>query len=157
MASFKTLERRMRQILFRFFSLYPPFLGAGIRIKRIAADLATFEVELALKPWNRNMHGTHFGGSLYSMCDPFFAVIVAEHLGSGYEVWDKAATIRFKKPATGKVRASFHIDPLQLDAIRAQADVEGKALPVFLAKIVDSEGSVVAEVDKTVSVRRKKK
>lgn len=53
--------------------------------------------------------GTHFGGSLYAMCDPFYMWILMENLGKDFIVWDKAATIRFKKPGTGTVNAEFEI------------------------------------------------
>jgi acyl-coenzyme A thioesterase PaaI-like protein len=150
----RRLKFRVRQKLFQLLNVYPPYLGAGVRLTRVADDLCTFDVEMQLKPWNKNLFGTHFGGSLYSMCDPFFVIILSEHLGRGYEVWDKAATIRFKKPGRGTVRARFHIDPLQIDAVRAQADLEDKVEPVFTVQILDTSGEVVAEIDKTVQVRR---
>lgn len=53
------------------FNLYPPFLGAGIRVN-IARDVKTVDVTLGMHFWNRNYVKTHFGGSIYSMCDPFF-------------------------------------------------------------------------------------
>jgi len=65
---------------------------AGIRVRRISADFQTIDVEMPLRFWNRNYVGTHFGGSLYSMCDPFFMVMLMENLGPDYIVWDKAAT-----------------------------------------------------------------
>lgn len=148
------LKRRLRQALFQLMSVYPPYLGAGVRIRHVSEDLCTFDVEMTLKPWNRNLFGTHFGGSLYSMCDPFFVIILAEHLGSDYQVWDKSAAIRFKKPGRGTVHARFHINPLQIDAVRAQADLEGKVEPVFTVQVKDAEGDVVCEIDKTVQVRR---
>jgi acyl-coenzyme A thioesterase PaaI-like protein len=80
-------------------------LGAGIRVTRLGPHAV--DVEMKLRRWNRNYVGTHFGGSLYSMTDPFFMLMPIENLGPEYIVWDKAATIRFKKPGRGKVRASF--------------------------------------------------
>src|SRR6185436_1285267 len=84
--------------LLRLMRFYPPYLGAGIRITEVSEDLRAVTVELALKAWNRNYVGTHFGGSLYAMCDPFFMFLVIQAMGPGYVVWDKAATIDFLKP-----------------------------------------------------------
>jgi acyl-coenzyme A thioesterase PaaI-like protein len=135
-------------------NLYPPYLGAGVRV-RIAPDFRTFEVRMKLRWWNRNYVGTHFGGSLYTMCDPFFMLILMEHLGRGYVVWDKAATIRFRRPGRGTVRATFHIPEERIAEIRAAADREGRIEPVFQVEVVDERGEVVAEVEKLLYVRRK--
>jgi len=141
----------------RFINLYPPFLGAGIRVKRIAEDFRTVEVEMPLKFWNRNYVGTHFGGSLYSMCDPFFMLMLVNNLGPDYIVWDKAATIRFKKPGKGLMKATFHIPQERIEEIRAQAEVQAKVEPQFQTVVTDSEGTIIAEVDKLLYVRKKVK
>jgi acyl-coenzyme A thioesterase PaaI-like protein len=135
-------------------SLYPPYLGAGIRVK-VSDDLRTFKTQMRLTFWNRNYVGTHFGGSLYTMCDPFFMLILVEALGRQYVVWDKAAAIRFRRPGKGTVRATFHIPQEKVDEIRADADRDGKTEPVFSVNILDEQGEVVAEVEKRIYVRRK--
>jgi len=147
--------QKNRRRLQRLLKCYPPFLGAGIKVKRISDDLRTIEVHMPLRFWNRNYVGTHFGGSLYSMCDPFFMLILASHLGRDYIVWDKAATIRFKKPGRGLVKATFNIPEERVKEIRAQADTQDKTEPQFQVAVIDSDGNVVAEVDKLLYVRRK--
>jgi acyl-coenzyme A thioesterase PaaI-like protein len=141
----------------RLLSLYPPFLGAGIRV-RIAPDRRTFEVRMKLSRWNRNYVGTHFGGSLYAMCDPFYMLILIEALGPDYVVWDKAATIRFRRPGRGPVAARFHIPEERIAEIRAAADAAGRTEPTFRAEVRhgrDGEGDLVAEVEKLLSVSRR--
>ena len=137
----------------RLLNLYPPYRGAGVRV-RPAADLRTFEVRMKLHWWNRNFVGTHFGGSLYAMCDPFFMLILIEALGRDYVVWDKAATIRFRRPGRSTVKATFHIPQERIDEIRAAADPGGKVEPVFTMEVVDEMGEVVADVEKLLYVRR---
>ena len=141
-----------RRWLIRLLSLYPPYLGAGVRVKA-SADLRAFEVRMKLRWWNRNYVGTQFGGSLYSMCDPFFMLALADALGRGYIVWDKAATIRFRRPGRGTVRATFHISQEKIDEIRAAADAQGKVEPTFTVNVLDDKGEVVAEVEKLLYVR----
>jgi acyl-coenzyme A thioesterase PaaI-like protein len=136
----------------RLLSLYPPYLGAGIRVKA-SPDLRTFEVRMRIRRWNRNYVGTHFGGSLYSMCDPFFMLILVEALGRGYVVWDKAATIRFLRPGRGTVRATFHVPLVRIEEIRAAADARGKVEPTFQVDVLNDVGEVVAEVEKLLYVR----
>jgi hypothetical protein len=140
--------------LIRLLNFYPPYLGAGVRV-RVSQDLRTFHVRMKLHWWNRNYVGTHFGGSLYTMCDPFFMLILVEALGRGYVVWDKAAAIRFRRPGKGRVSATFHIPQERIDEIRGAADAQGKVEPVFQVEVLDGEGQVVAEVEKILYVRRK--
>lgn len=146
--------RRGRDWMLRVLSLYPPFLGAGVRVRRLDGDPPGFESRLKLRFWNGNYFGTHFGGSLYTMCDPFFVLILASELGPGYAVWDKAATIRFRRPGRGTVRARFEIPREKVDEIRAAADRGEKLEPVFVAEVRDEKGDIVAEVEKVLSVRR---
>jgi len=139
--------------LLRFMSLYPPFIGAGVRVTRASSDLLEVDVEMKLRFWNRNFFGTHFGGSLYSMIDPFYALMVAGSLGRDFVVWDKAAAIRFRRPGRGTVRAKFRLTPDDIEAIRFKAQRDGKVEPVFQVLVRDAEGQVVAEAEKTLHVR----
>lgn len=143
-----------RRWLMRLLNLYPPYLGAGVRV-RSSSDLRTFDVRMKLRWWNRNYVGTHFGGSLYTLCDPFFMLILMNQLGREYVVWDKAATIRFRRPGRGTVHARFSIPPERVEEIRTAADRDGKVEPVFTVQVVDDGGEVIAEVEKLLYVRRK--
>lgn len=141
------LKRRIR--------FYPPYLGAGVRINHISDDFRIVKVEMPLRFYNKNYVGTHFGGSLYSMCDPFFMLMLINILGDNYIVWDKAATIRFKKPGKGLVKATFEIPEEKIAEIKAAADSQGKVEPQFQVVVTDNDGQIVAEIDKLLYVRRK--
>src|SRR6185312_15728704 len=156
MAEDQALAARSRKLR-RFIRLYPPYLGAGVRVTHIAADFRRVEVEMPLRFYNRNYVGTHFGGSLYSMVDPFYMLMLMNILGPGYIVWDKAASIRFKKPGKGVMKASFHLSEEQIAEIRAAADTQPKVEPQFLVVVKDAEGNAVAEIDKLLYVRKKDK
>ena len=110
---------------------------------------------MPLRFYNRNYVGTHFGGSLYSMVDPFYMLMLINILGPDYIVWDKAATIRFKKPGKGLMKASFHLSEEQIEEIRKAADTQPKVEPQFQVLVKDAEGNVVAEIDKLLYVRKK--
>lgn len=139
----------------RLLNLYPPFRGAGIRVRDIAPDFRSATVELRMKLLNRNYVGTHFGGSLFAMTDPFFMILMMKNLGPEYVVWDKQGTVRFLKPARGTVTARFEMPPERVDEARAKTVDGGKHEPVFKVEIVDSQGVVVADVEKTLHIRRK--
>jgi acyl-coenzyme A thioesterase PaaI-like protein len=139
----------------RLLSAYPPYLGAGVRVRRVARDLSRVDVELRLTRWNRNFVGTQFGGSLYAMCDPFFMLMLMARLGPGYVVWDKAAAIEFVRPGRGTVSATIELPDARVEEIRRDADRGEKALPRFEVAVVDREGQTIARVEKTLYVRRK--
>jgi acyl-coenzyme A thioesterase PaaI-like protein len=141
----------------RLMRVYPPYLGAGVRVRRVEQDLSRVEVEMRLAPWNRNFVGTHFGGSLYSMCDPFFMLMLMTRLGPGYVVWDKSASIEFIRPGRGTVAATFELSKARVDDIRREADRSDKVFPRFEVTVVDHEGSPVARVEKVLYVRRKQR
>jgi len=145
-----TAEKLKRRIRF-----YPPYLGAGVRVTHVADDFRTVKVEMPLRFYNKNYVGTHFGGSLYAMCDPFYMLMLINILGPGYIVWDKAAAIRFKKPGKGLVKATFTVSEEKIAEIRAAADSQPKVEPEFHVTVTDEKGDVVAEIDKLLYVRKK--
>jgi hypothetical protein len=147
----KALKRHMRMLM----NLWPPFLGAGIRVKRLRPDWKEIAVEMKLRRWNSNYVGTHYGGSLYSMTDPFFMVMLIENLGRDYIVWDKSASIRFRKPGKGKVSAIFQLSDEQIEEIRQALKTEEKIERVFMIEVKDESGAVIAEVQKLLHIRRK--
>src|SRR5580693_10480295 len=143
------MASRLQRFMLRAINVWPPFLAAGIHVKW-GADYRSAEVEMRLRFWNRNYVGTHYGGSLYSMTDPFYMLILMENLGSDYIVWDKAATIRFRKPGKGTVRAEFRLTEQQLEEIRGKLTSQEKYEPIFVIDVRDEAGNVIAEVQKTI-------
>jgi len=141
--------------LHRWINLWPPFLGAGIRIKHIAPDLKSVDVEMKLRWWNANYVGTHFGGSLFAMTDAFYMLMLMANLGRDYVVWDKAASIRYRKPGRGTVRAEFRLTDAQLDDIREKLKTLIKYEPTFTVEVKDEQGTVTAEVEKLLYIRKK--
>lgn len=140
----------------RILNLWPPFLFAGIHVRAIADDFKHACVELRMRPWNRNYVGTHFGGSLFAMTDPFWMLLVMNALGDDYIVWDQAGEIRFIAPGHGKVVADFAIEDALLNEIRLATKSGGKHLRWFESVIVDTDGNPVAQVRKQLYIRRKR-
>ena len=137
-------------------AIWPPFLFTGIRVTTIADDFSHARVELRQRWFNRNYVGTHFGGSLFAMTDPFWMILLLQRLGRDHVVWDRAAGITFEKPGRGTVHAAFHLDDAVVDSIRSQAAGGDKVLHWFDVDVRDSAGDVVAHVRKQVYVRRKR-
>ena len=136
---------------------WPPFLGAGIRVRSLSDDFREATVELKLGRLNRNAVGTHFGGSLYAMTDPFFMIMLLHNLGDDYLVWDKSGSIEYVAPGRGTVEAHFHLTGERIAEIRAQAAAGEKVLPEFVIDVKDEAGTMVARVRKILYVRLKPK
>lgn len=147
-------NKKIKRLLKRV-SWYPPYLGAGIKLKSINEDFTRFEVELRMTWYNRNLFGTHFGGSLYAMCDPFYVFIVLNYLGNDYVVWDKSAKIKFIKPGKGTVKAIFEISQDELIRVKNETDIEEKKTFFFTAIIKNNKDEKVATVEKEIYVRKK--
>ena len=144
-----------QKLLFKVMNYWPPFWGAGIHIDRVSNNFLEVDVSLKLRFWNRNYVGTHYGGSLYSMTDPFYMLMLINLLGKGYIVWDKGATIRFKKPGVEKVYVKFRLTQEQVDIFKKDLDEKNKIEPVLTVNVLDKNGLVIAEVDKTIYIKKK--
>ena len=153
-----SLKLKYAGLMMRYgINYWGPFVGAGIKVIDANPEMTKITVELKETWFNRNIVGVHFGGSLYAMCDPFFMGILLHHLGRDFVIWDKQATIRFKPPGKGRVRAIFEISAHDIERIRQEALTQDKTEPVFKTTIRDVEDKIVAEVEKTVYVKRKSK
>jgi hypothetical protein len=141
--------------LLKMIRFWPPFLGAGISVKSFHADGTLIVAQMKMRFWNKNYVGTHYGGSIYSMTDPFYMLMLINLLGRGYIVWDKSASIRYKKPARGILYARFELSTEQVEKIRLAVDSEKKIEAEFVISITDAESVVVAEVKKTLSIAKK--
>ena len=140
----------------RILNLWPPFLCAGIRVLELSDDMRHARVVLKRHWYNRNFVGTHFGGSLFAMTDPFWMIMTLYRLGDGYVVWDKAAEIEFVEAPRAPVFAEFSLDDATVDAIRAATASGEKHLRWFETEIRTAAGEIVARTRKQVYARRKR-
>ena len=147
----KWTPKRLKLVL----NLYPPYLGAGVRVTHIGEDWRETHVAMKLRWYNRNMVGTHFGGSLYAMAEPHFMLMLLQLLGKDYVVWDKSAVIEFVSPGRGTVSSVVKITNEDLMAIKANTADGRRYLPEFEIEVVDEKEEIVARIKKTVYVRKK--
>lgn len=135
---------------------YPPYRGAGIRVESIQLNNYHIRVKMPLTRKNQNIVGVHFGGSLYSMVDPFYMLLLMYHLGSRYVVWDKAAEINFVAPGRGTVYANIQLSTDEINKIKDLAKNNSPVLRQYTLDILDESGLRIAEVKKTLYIRLKK-
>jgi acyl-coenzyme A thioesterase PaaI-like protein len=146
----------LRSWLFRqAFNFWPCYRGTGAKVTYIASDWSEIRVTLPASLRTRSHAGIIFGGSMYAAVDPFFMLMLRKRLGPGWLAWDKAATIRFKKPGRTRLFATFRLPPGEEAAIHGALEHERSADRTYSVDLVDAEGVVHASVEKIVHVRRR--
>lgn len=146
----------MKVFWFRFFvNLWPPLLFSGIRCTYISPDFRQINVKLKLHWFNRNYVGVHYGGSLFSMTDPWYMLMLFHVLGRAYYVWDKKAEIDYVKPGKGAVTARFQLDDVIIEDIKEKTASGEKYLPEFIVEIRNQQDELVAKVKRTLYVKLK--
>lgn len=136
------------------FNWFPAYRGTGAWVMYIASDWREVRIKLPRNIQTYNYVGTIFGGSMYGAVDPFYMIMLIRNLGRDYIVWDKAATIRFKKPGRATLYARFTLDQAELDAIRAESLTAHSIDRVYRVDLTDAQGVVHAEIDKVIYIRR---
>jgi acyl-coenzyme A thioesterase PaaI-like protein len=143
------------QVFRWFMNFHPTYRGTGGWLTYIAANWREIRVKLPLSWQTRNYVGTIFGGSMYSAIDPIYMIMLINCLGDEYIVWDKAATIRFKKPGKSTLYAHFVITDEELVAIRAETAQNYSVDRIYMIELVDADGVAHATIEKTLYIRRK--
>lgn len=141
----------------RLLNIWPPFFFNSIRVLSVSDDYTEARVVLRLRPWNRNYVRTQFGGNLFSMTDPFWMLLVMQHLGKDHFVWDKMGAIDFVAPGREDVYAHFKLEPGVIDELRSAAAAGEKVLRWFEVEVKTAAGEVIAIVRKQIYVRLKPK
>jgi acyl-coenzyme A thioesterase PaaI-like protein len=147
----------MKRYLFYLWNLWPPFLFSGIKIDYVSKDFMTVRMRLKKRFWNRNLVGTQYGGSIYSMTDPIYMAMLLDHLQYQYIVWDKSAHIRFRRPGRTDLLAEFKLTAQDILDIKTRLKTEEKFDWERQIHVVDTAGQVVAEVTKVIHIRNKEK
>ncbi|MET9487036.1 DUF4442 domain-containing protein [Nocardia sp. NPDC006630] len=133
---------------------YPPFLCAGVRVRRVAPDWTAIRVTHRVRPWNWNVNRSAFGGTLFAMTDPFYAVMAARQLGPGYRIWNTTGSIDFLAPGRDTVTATMELDPAQIESIRSATARGEKSITTHTTEILSADGTLVARASQSLYVRR---
>jgi hypothetical protein len=137
------------------FNYFPAYRGTGARVTYIAGDWHEVHVQVPLSWRTRNYVGTIYGGSIYGGVDPIYMLMLIKILGPGYIVWDKAASIHFKKPGIGTLYTEFVITEEEIHAIKAALEHAHSVERIYLVELADAAGVVRASVEKTLYIRKK--
>ena len=148
-------KSRFLGVSLKLWSLWPPFIGSGISIDKVEmreGELYAINTRLKLRFWNSNYVGTQFGGSLFSMSDPFYMVLLLRRLGAQFVVWDKSGSIRYRRPGRTDCFARFEVPDEELKKIRETVLEKGTLDWNVKVLIRDQNDEVVAEVDKVLYI-----
>ncbi|MFY2507952.1 DUF4442 domain-containing protein [Vibrio pectenicida] len=152
----KSMAKFYRPRLVKFaLNMWPPFWGAGIQILSISEDFRQVRVKLKLRWWNKNANRTQYGGSIFSLTDPIYSLMLMGILGDGYFVWDKQASINFIKPGHSDLYAEFVVTQEMQDSILRETVNGDKCFPEFITYVKDREGNVISEIQRKLYVRKK--
>ncbi len=136
-------------------NLWPPFWGAGIKIVTISDDFRFVKIKLKLRWWNKNANRTQYGGSIFSLTDPVYSLMLMGILGREYFVWDKQANINFIQPGDSDLTADFVISEQCIEEIKQVTKSGDKYFPSFTVNVLNSRGELVSQVERTLYVRKK--
>lgn len=136
------------------FNWFPAYRGTGARVAYIAADWREVRIRLPLNWRTRNYVGTIYGGSMYAGVDPIYMVMLIRLLGREYVVWDKAATIRFRRPGRTTLHASFIVPPEETAEIRRLLEEHAKIERDYRIDLCDGDGEVHAVIEKIIHISR---
>jgi hypothetical protein len=137
------------------FNWFPAFRGTGGRITYISSDWRAVCLRIPLSRRTRNYVGTIYGGSMYGAVDPIYMVMLIKVLGPEYIVWDKSASIVFKRPGRSTLYAEFHVSAEETEAIREALQSARSVDRTYTIDLVDRSGEVHATMEKVIYIRRK--
>lgn len=153
-----SLVQRMTRVKFvpprLLLQFYPPFLFMGVKIKVFTKDHRRMVIQLPLRWYGKNVHGTMFGGFLCAVSDPLPALLCGR-IFRGVEVWTKSHAVEFIRPAKTSVEAEVVISDEDVAAISEALNAEGKTSHTFRFSFRDEYLHEIATVANTVYFRKR--
>ncbi len=137
------------------FNFHPAFRGTGGRVVHVAKDLRHIRIRLALNWKTRNIVGSLYGGSLFAITDGAHPMMLMAALGDAYVVWDKAASIRYRKPGYTTLYGDFVLPDEELLSIRQALAKYPELERTYTVELKDGLGTVHTIVERTVYIADK--
>ncbi|MEA5388155.1 DUF4442 domain-containing protein [Haloarculaceae archaeon H-GB11] len=134
------------------FNLFPAYRGTGGRVTHVESDWSEIRVKLPHSWRTRNYMGTTFGGSIYGAVDPMHAMLLIKRLGDDYEVWDKSASVEYRRPAETTLYATCEMPDAEVEAVREALETQASVERAYTIDLTDATGEVYATVENVVHV-----
>jgi len=133
---------------------FPAIRRSGVRVTYVSKNFSKLSIRLPLTWKTRNIHGVIMGGNLYAAVDPFYVGLFQKRLGKGYVAWDKESNIKFKKPGSKTLYTTFEVSDHDITDIKKQFETQDKVEKSYNIDLVDTDGTVYAEIKKTIQLRK---
>jgi len=137
-------------------NFFPPLFFSRIRVVRIEPGFRGCTVRVARSLLTRNLHGTTFGGTIFSAADPYYAVMywqVLARLGYRVQAWLRRASIEYHRPAATALTLEFRLSDDEIAAAVAALDGQGRFRKRHVIEALDRDGRVCATVETEVYLR----
>ncbi|MEO0570833.1 MAG: DUF4442 domain-containing protein [Bacteroidota bacterium] len=143
--------------LFKYgFNWSPMYRRSTGRVNTVSKDLSHITIKIPLSWKNKNYVGTIFGGSMFASVDPIPMVQLINLLDDTYVVWDKSATIKFKRPAKETLYGEFTFSNDELRSIKSRVATENEIEIVKSTVLTNKDGTEeFCVVDKTLYIADK--
>jgi len=139
------------------FNIFPAYRGSGARVLYISDDYRELRVKIPLSWRTKNYVGTIYGGSMYAGIDPIYMLMLIRNLSTDYVVWDKSATIRFKRPGKETLFAEFYLTQEELSEIKHQLQTQKSVDRIYTVELKDKNGKAHCIIEKTLYIAKKVK
>ncbi|MGA0808332.1 MAG: DUF4442 domain-containing protein [Burkholderiaceae bacterium] len=148
----KLSPRWRARLLHWGFNVFPAFRGTGGRLISVSPDFLTITARLRYNWRTKNIMGSVYGGSLFAVTDGPHPIMLMAALGPESVVLDKAASIRYRKPAYEDLTVQFHFSPEEILEIEHRLQRENELEYQVSMDLTGMDGSVFATVDRTLYV-----
>jgi len=138
------------------FNLSPMYRRTTARVVEISDDLKEVTIKVPLSYKNKNYVGAIFGGSMFAATDPIYMIQLMQILGEDYVVWDKSATINYKRPAKQNIYCDFKFTDQEIETIKKRVQNEHEITIEKVTFLKNTENTVFAEVIKILYIADKK-
>jgi len=145
-------ERTGRWIM----NLYPPLLFGRVRVLAVGHGFRSCDVSVRRSLFTRNLHGTTFGGTIFSAADPFYAVMYWQAMarrGLRVQSWLKSARIEYLKPAAGHLALRFALEEGELEQAESALRERGRFSRLHRVEANDGQGQCCARIETEVFLR----
>lgn len=137
------------------FNLSPMYRRTTARVVEITDGLKQVKIKVPLSYKNKNYVGAIFGGSMFAATDPIYMIQLVQILGEDYVVWDKAATINYKRPAKEHLFCEFIFTDAEIESIKKQVAQTHEMTIEKTTYLTNANAQVFAEVIKTLYIAEK--
>lgn len=142
----------------RMLNLWLPFILNRIKIQSISNDFTNIHVLLKHSFWNRNPNKSVWGGSIASVLDPFFPIMIKQTVlrkGIHTDFFSKAVNVDFIKQVQSNILFHFIITNAEIAKVETALQENGKYEGWHSVSGIDSNENVCVKGKIQVYLRKR--